>query len=89
MSDAPAWEFHGVISPANPENFRIRRSKAPSRSPSRQLEQPTLNQRVQGSSPCAPTNKINNLSANWCCLLPESLALDNVWATSFFIHCFL
>ncbi len=21
----------------------------------------TLNQRVQGSSPCAPTNKINNL----------------------------
>src|SRR5262245_50815186 len=27
-------------------------------------EQRTLNQRVQGSSPCAPTNKINNLSAN-------------------------
>jgi hypothetical protein len=27
------------------------------------VEQLTLNQRVQGSSPCAPTNKINNLFA--------------------------
>ena len=25
----------------------------------------TLNQRVQGSSPCAPTNNINNLDALW------------------------
>jgi hypothetical protein len=28
------------------------------------LEQLTLNQRVQGSSPCAPTNKINSLHRN-------------------------
>jgi hypothetical protein len=26
------------------------------------VEQLTLNQRVQGSSPCAPTNEIKNLS---------------------------
>ena len=29
--------------------------------PDRYVEQMTLNQRVQGSSPCAPTNKINAL----------------------------
>jgi hypothetical protein len=27
--------------------------------------QPTLNQRVQGSSPCAPTNIFNNLGRHW------------------------
>src|SRR6516162_582042 len=43
----------------------------------------TLNQRVQGSSPCAPTNKINNLSANWRRPASQILALDNAWATSF------
>jgi hypothetical protein len=44
----------------------------------------TLNQRVQGSSPCAPTNKINNLFENWRRSASQNLALDNAWATSFF-----
>ena len=36
-------------------------------------EQRTLNQRVQGSSPCAPTIEIKDLLAFWQVVLPRSL----------------
>src|SRR5262252_4503981 len=53
------------------------------------VEQLTLNQRVQGSSPCAPTNKIKYLLAFWARIASQKTALDNAWATSLLIHRFL
>jgi hypothetical protein len=35
-----------------------------------QIDQLTLNQRVQGSSPCAPTSNINELS-DFECAIPK------------------
>jgi hypothetical protein len=44
---------------------------------------------INFDKPCAPTNKINSLSANWRRSASQNLALDNAWATSFFTHYFL
>jgi hypothetical protein len=53
------------------------------------VEQLTLNQRVQGSSPCAPTNKIKYLLAFWRRIASQETTLDNTWATPLLIHRFL
>ena len=43
------------------------------------MQQPTLNQRVPGSSPGAPTNKINHLYENRPRQSGRKTTLDNVW----------
>jgi hypothetical protein len=57
MSHISCTEFRASYEVDVPEGFRIP-AKTPANG-SRRLEQLTLNQRVQGSSPCAPTKTIN------------------------------
>jgi hypothetical protein len=69
--------YQGLARPDRQRRF-ININGATNRRIAQSVEQLTLNQRVQGSSPCAPTNKINHLNRKMRFDPAAKSRLDNI-----------